>query len=140
MKRFVLWAVVPAFIVIGSIAYHHARTPRYVPAIAVSIADESTGGTDYLPAVDGYASGHGGSMHSEGTKEIYHADETFKVISTAPGGFVVHAHYIVTRDGVSKPFDRTLSVWEKEPEKSKWVKIDDHLVACAYLSATTLNY
>jgi hypothetical protein len=79
-------------------------------------------------------------MHSEGAKEIYHSDETCEVISTAPGHFVIHAHYIITRDGISTPFDRTLPVWGKEPEKSKWVKVDDHLVACAYLSENALRY
>jgi hypothetical protein len=141
MKRFVLWAVVPAFIALGATAYYAVPLhPRYAPAIKVAMNGESSGGADYLPAVNGYVSGRGGSTYSEGAKEIYHVDETYKVISTAKGHFTVMAHYVIERDGLLTSVDRMLPVWDKCPDQSKWSKLDNHLVAYACLSESTIRY
>jgi hypothetical protein len=118
----------------------HAQTRMATSSIAACLDSENGGGTDYVPAINGYVSGQGRQTDSNGPKEVYHAVMTYKVISTVPGHFALKVHYIITRDGVSTTVDRTLPVLEKQPDKTKWVKLDNHLVACAYLTDIQVPY
>jgi len=138
MKWFLFLLAILALVVLGQFAYQVST--RTAPAIAIFMEDEDSGGTDYVPAISGYVSGHGASTSSHGRDEVYHADMTYKVISPASEHFTVLAHYIITRNGISTSIDRTLPVREKQPDKTQWVKLDNHLIACAYLSNTQLHY
>jgi len=113
---------------------------RTAPAIAVWLQDETGGGTDYLPAVNGYVSGRGSANSYSDGKDIYNANYTFKVVSTGNGQFAVLSHYVVERNGVLTTVDRALPVFAERPDKTKWAKVDDHLIACACLSDTTIRY
>jgi hypothetical protein len=138
MKRFLF--PFGTLVLIGLAAFTYYLHTRTAPAIRVVLQDKVGGSADYLPAVHGYASGHGSSSAGDGAREIYHVDETYKVISTAEGHFAVTAHYVIERDGILTAVDRTLTVWDKLPDQTNWSKLDNHLVAYAYLSAGRINY
>jgi len=140
MKRFVLWAVVPAFIVLGAIAYYVVPLhPRYAPAIQVTLGNRGGGGGMELPAIDGYRGG--GSSSSSNGIFSFDAQTKYEIVLIAHGHFAVLAHYNIYRNGLTKPLviDQTLPVFDK-PSQVLPTQVDGDLHAFAYLTGTQTGY
>ena len=139
MKRFVLWAIVPALIVLAIAYFVVPLHPRFAPAIQVSLGNSAGGGGMELPAIDGYCSG-GGSSSSNGIAS-FDAQMKYKVVSTAHDHFSVLAHYEIYRNGSAKPLviDQTLPVFDKSSQALP-TQINGDLHASAYLTGTQTGY
>ncbi len=138
MKRFVLWAIVPALIVLSTVALgawaYHVQI-RKAPSISVYLVDDTGGGGGPgLAEKDGYVNG------DSGLDGAYTHSATYKVVANPVGKFFVLAHYHVEHAGDSTEFDQALPVLDQRPDESKWTQLNPHLKACAYLDGGTINY
>ncbi len=133
MKRLLLSILVCA-LAAGAVALWFGH-PRTAPSISVWLQDDTGGGGGLgIPAVDNYSSG------DHGTDGFYASSGTYRVVSNPAGKFFVLAHYQVTHGGKETNFDLCLPVLEKQPAKSGWTPLDQHLSAVAYYDGGTMNY
>jgi hypothetical protein len=140
MKRFALWAVVPALVAVAAVVYFAPPVcPPAMPAIAVTLTNGWAGGTQYLPAFNG-ARQSGKSSANSNYRLLYSVDETYSVASSNPTHLFVLAHYKIKQHGTVREVDRTLPVFSQRPDAQHWSKLGGDLMGYAYLSAANPIY
>ena len=138
MKRFVLWAVVPALIALLVPANALADSTHHMTrSIRVFLRGKTGGsGSNYLHAINGYHTN--GGLGSSWENQHDNIDVTYRVISTTAGHFKIAAHYTIinvdTNPVAVHTVDRMLPVWEKEPAQSDVVIVENSVETFACLS------
>jgi hypothetical protein len=114
MKRFVLWAVVPAFIASAFPAFAAKSTSVGTIEVMLYFKEGAVGTT--LAAIDGNETTSDGRIGDK-AREFCHLQGGYRVIESAHGEFKVRVHYSVYMDAPKKMLmiDRTLKVFSLAP-------------------------
>jgi hypothetical protein len=131
------------FTLIALVAVIHDfnRKDSFPPFVTVAVQDDITAkNVDFSPGLSaGGGVSYGGWASFEFKPTWCRVDESSMIASSSGDQPTsVLAHFVIHRDGVIRKVDLPLQVWDKKPDSTSWIKLDDHLQAVAYLNGPAI--